>query len=52
MEPENTGYEPVCRFCGSDTAETFYFDREGEFIGCEYCVRKKEWYETRSEDIT
>lgn len=47
-EPE----ELQCRFCGSDSAETYYFDREGEYIGCEYCVNKKEWYETRSEDIT
>lgn len=44
--------ELECRFCGSDSAETYYFDREGEYIGCEYCVNKKEWYETRLEDIT
>ena len=39
-----------CKFCGAE-AEVYYFDREFEFIGCECCVHKKEWYDVRPEDI-
>ena len=46
MEPE----ELHCRFCGAE-AEVYYFDREFDFIGCEYCVNKKEWYEVRPEEV-
>ena len=37
--------EPECIICGSRTCEYFYFDRHGEPIGCDDCIRREAAYE-------
>lgn len=46
-EPE----ELICRFCGADSADTFFFGPDGDFIGCEYCVCRKPWYDTQPGEL-
>lgn len=41
-EPEYEEIEPECIICGSKKCDYFYFNREGEPIGCDDCVRKVE----------
>lgn len=32
---------PECIVCGSRTCDYFYFNKQGEPIGCEECVRRE-----------
>ena len=41
-DPEYDDIEPECIICGSRTCEYFYFDRHGEPIGCDDCIRREE----------
>ena len=36
---------PECIICGSRICEYFYFDRHGEPIGCDDCIRRESVYE-------
>ena len=42
MEPMT--HEPVCPFCG-EPAESFYFDRDGDCVGCCECIEQKSYDE-------
>ena len=48
---ERTGYPdgrppavPVCPLCGEE-AERFYYDRNGELVGCDECVSARDAWE-------
>lgn len=36
---------PECIICGSRTCEYFYFNKWGEPIGCDDCIRRESVYE-------
>lgn len=42
-------HEPLCPICGQD-AETFYFDRDGDCVGCCDCLRAVGYDEIEMED--
>ena len=41
-EPEYEEIEPECMICGSKKCDYFYFNREGEPVGCDDCIRREE----------
>lgn len=47
LEPQS--HEPLCPFCGRD-AETIYFDRDGDCVGCCDCLRAVGYDEIETED--
>lgn len=47
--------ELKCPFCGFES-ETFYFGRTEwddtrQFVGCDNCIKSKEYYEVSTEDL-
>lgn len=34
---------PICPCCGEET-DRYYLDRDGDIIGCEYCIRSVDAY--------
>ena len=34
--------EPECVICGSKKCDYFYFNREGEPVGCDDCIRRED----------
>lgn len=44
-EPEYEEIEPECIVCGSKKCDYFYFNKDGEPVGCDDCIKKVDVYE-------
>ena len=41
--------EYYCPICGEEVTETVYVSNDGEIVGCENCIIKKETWEVTQE---
>ena len=44
-EPEYEEIQPECIVCGSKKCDYFYFNKDGEPVGCDDCIKKVDVYE-------
>lgn len=44
-EPETEEIQPECIVCGSKKCDYFYFNKDGEPVGCDDCIKKVDVYE-------
>ncbi len=45
----NETTELKCPECGAEP-DTLFIDRGGEIVGCEFCLKKRYWYEVEVDE--
>lgn len=45
--PDGTPEYPRCPICGSE-CEDIYYDSDGDIVGCEKCIRRKNAWEVEA----